>query len=1172
MLCCVAGLLFGAAPSFGQTAEPLGAYVDTLSAQAAQPFVLRPYIIPGSERIWLDGRRLDEQAYRLDPRYGRLWIDTSIADSAQVIAHYQTWHASLRDVYRRRVPEPAAADSLPVAPSASAGVDAPGDTGGGAGAFGASTLQRSGSISRGIVAGNSRDVTVESGLRMELSGEITDGVAVQAVLTDANTPIQPEGTTQRLSDFDRVYIELDTRRARARLGDFDLDLDGGTFAPFGRRLQGVTVAGTVPAVGVVDSLGIVVAGATTRGIYRTQDIPLVDGVQGPYRLEGQANEPFIIVIAGTERVYLDGLLLTRGETNDYVIDYATGELRFTPAQLITADRRLTVEFQYTTNQFTRTLVGAETGVALWPGPAGRSRLRLGATWIREADTPSFSEELGFRPEDEALLAAAGDGPAQRSGAVVVPFDPDAPFVPYQREVTQDTVFVPIETAPPAGTPVYRVRFTRVGSGNGAYRREGRQLNGIVYTYVGAGRGDYLPVQRLPKPKRQQVVDLRGEVEPVRGLVAFGEWATSVNDENRLSELDAADDSGRAYRAGLEVRPFALGRTTLAGRVSRRVTGASFASFDRIRPIEFARAWNLNTTVVGAAGDLAQAIREVVDVAEATWQVSPQSRMSAEVGRLAFGKAFEGVRRAAAVQIDEERGPTVRYDGELITSTDDQAGERGRWHRHRGRLAYPVLSDRLTPRIDVEVEDRQQRTAGTDSLARGSFAFVEVRPGLEWTADDLTVSAEVERREEEAWLGGALRPAADAWTTRMRFTYRSSARFQSDASLGFRAQDVTEPFRDDQRLADSESVVLSWNGRWHPPGDIVRLNWFYEALTERTPTLQEVYYRSGPEFGEFVWEDDGDGIPEVDEFVPERTPNEGDYLRTFIPSDELTAVIGVEARLRGTLEAPRAWRQAGARWKRLLSGATSRTVIDVQEQSTEPDLAQIYLLNLSRFRNPETTRDGRLRISQQVRLLPASSRFGVDANLDRSLALRQLTAGLETRSRTFLSLDLRYRPRLRWTVSMQLAREANAVVSETFASRTYDIRSLSAEPQVAYTPAQGQQVSVSVAWAQKEDRRRGLSAQLWRVPVQGRFSAGSRLQLTGRAEVAHVRLAGAGADTGGLAAFELTQGRGAGTSLLWFVNGTYVLSRYLRASVQYDGRVPSEAPALHTVRMQLSAVF
>ena len=51
--------------------------------------------------------------------------------------------------------------------------------------------------------------------------------------------------------------------------------------------------------------------------------------------------------------------------------------------------------------------------------------------------------------------------------------------------------------------MWRVRFSRVGNGQGSYARTGRQAGGIVYDYRGEGQGAYAPVRRLPRPEKKR---------------------------------------------------------------------------------------------------------------------------------------------------------------------------------------------------------------------------------------------------------------------------------------------------------------------------------------------------------------------------------------------------------------------------------------------------------------------------------------------------------------------------------------------------------------------------------------------------------------------------------------------------------------------------------------------
>ena len=127
------------------------------------------------------------------------------------------------------------------------------------------SILTTGSITRGVVAGSNRDVSVTSALRLSLEGEISPGVALRAALTDEDTPILPEGTTRQLSDLDRVYVEVESAAVRARLGDVDLVLPGTAFAPLARQVQGAVVDARLPVVGIVRGGRVLGSGSATRG-------------------------------------------------------------------------------------------------------------------------------------------------------------------------------------------------------------------------------------------------------------------------------------------------------------------------------------------------------------------------------------------------------------------------------------------------------------------------------------------------------------------------------------------------------------------------------------------------------------------------------------------------------------------------------------------------------------------------------------------------------------------------------------------------------------------------------------------------------------------------------------------------------------------------------------------
>ena len=67
-------------------------------------------------------------------------------------------------------------------------------------------IQYEGTFSRGLSLGNRQDLVLNSNFDLRMAGELGDGIEVLAALSDNSIPLQPEGNTQQLQEFDKIFI------------------------------------------------------------------------------------------------------------------------------------------------------------------------------------------------------------------------------------------------------------------------------------------------------------------------------------------------------------------------------------------------------------------------------------------------------------------------------------------------------------------------------------------------------------------------------------------------------------------------------------------------------------------------------------------------------------------------------------------------------------------------------------------------------------------------------------------------------------------------------------------------------------------------------------------------------------------------------------------------------
>jgi len=101
-------------------------------------------------------------------------------------------------------------------------------------------LNTNGSISRGITVGNNQNLVTNSNLDLQIVGNLSDKVQIRASLQDSNVPLQNGGYSQKMDEFDQIFMELFSTNWSIKAGDLFLENRASRFLNFNKKVQGIS--------------------------------------------------------------------------------------------------------------------------------------------------------------------------------------------------------------------------------------------------------------------------------------------------------------------------------------------------------------------------------------------------------------------------------------------------------------------------------------------------------------------------------------------------------------------------------------------------------------------------------------------------------------------------------------------------------------------------------------------------------------------------------------------------------------------------------------------------------------------------------------------------------------------------------------------------------------------
>ena len=991
-------------------------------------------------------------------------------------------------------------------------------------------LKTSGYINRGITSGNNQSTVANSSMDINIEGKLSDKVAIRANIFDTNIPLQENGYSQSITDFDRIFIELYSKDWRVKAGDISLKNESSYFLAFEKQVSGLEVAASINT-----NTKIAASGAIVRGQFSSYDFVGIEANQGPYKIFGPNNEPNFVIIAGSEKVFVNGSKITKGINEDYLIDYNIGEVRFNTTFPITNDMRIRVEFQFSNRNYTRF-------ISYEKAEYKTNNVELSGYFYNENDVKNQPIQVSLTAAQKQILANAGNNTNLMVGESAYPDVFDANRILYKKVQSGTNDYFEYSTN--ENDNLFTVTFSNVNNNEGDYILSETFANGNVFVYVGANLGNYQPITQLIAPTKLQVAVLNSSYKPSKKTTILTEVAFSNNDQNLFSTIDNNQNKGIATKLAWK-QTLLDKKWKLLSDVNYLFIHKNFNTIQRFQSVEFNRDWNLNNPTGN---------QQQIGI-DLSLQKSEDTFLNYSFQQLQFSDNFKGEKHLITSNLQLKN--TSFYTNSSFLSNNSEIQDNT-FLRVKAGIEQRLLKSWFGGFLNIESNNGVIKQTQEAILTNHQFKEYEGYIGL---GDSTKVFAKVgfNYRDNDSIRTNTFTEINN------RKTYYLDAKIiqteRTNLSLFANYRETENAFSENQKALNSKII---YNQRFLK--NFITLGTSYETSSGNVAQQDFIYVEVEAGQGFYTWIDYNDnGIQEFDEFEVAEFQDQANFLRVPLPNLQFIATQSAKINQSITLNANQWSNKTGL--KKVLSHFYNQFFLSSRNELERARNS----FNLNPFNmNKDKQISVNFTIKNSLYFNRGLQNFSATYTYAKAENKQQYSIGSQDTDTNYQQIDFQHKIGKFWLIDLQGKLSENKLETENFNNRNYEIDVIAFQPKISYVLNNDNRFAAFYHMKNKENilaEFEKLKQQ--KIGIEYFYTGKSTSQFNANFTTFFNDFSG---NPNSPVGYQMLEGLQEGTNYTWTFLWNKKLNSFLNVNLNYKGRKSLNSKTIHTGTINLKAVF